>query len=166
MNEDVKYVYLNWEHIETACQKIYSQMVKDNYKPDCIIGLSRGGVVPARLFSDYFDVVEDVFSLDVKMYIGIKSALEEAIIRPFHDSFHDDVKGKNILVVDDIWDSGITMKAVLRYLKKENLTTTTLYWNSKVKDRPDYFAATTDEGSWTVFPWEKEETKRELAKGL
>ena len=160
--DDINYEYLSWWDIDDACSEIYSQMLLNKYTPDCIIGLSRGGVIPSRIFSDYFDVVEYFFSLDVKLYNGIRSTTGKAVIRPFHG----DVKGKRILVVDDIWDSGMTMKAVLEYLKGEDITTATLYWNSKVKDKPNYYANITKEGAWIVFPWEKEETKREMAKGL
>ena len=158
---DINYRYLSWYDVEDACFSIcHTEMYKDKYKPDCIIGLSRGGIIPARLFSDYFDVVEDVFSMDVKAYQGIKDVMEEAVIRPFHD----DVKGKNILVVDDIWDSGMTMRAVLKYLKGESVTTATLFWNSKVKDKPNYYAEVAKEGEWVVFPWEKQETLRKTLK--
>jgi len=153
--EDIIYKYLTWNDIELACLNIYDQMVKNKYKPDCIIGLSRGGVIPGRLFSDYFDVVEYFFSLDVKMYTGIKKTMEEAIIRPFHE----EIKGK-CLVVDDIWDSGMTMRAVLEYLKGKDITTATLYWNGKIKDRPDYYCHETKCYEWISFPWEKFETDR------
>ena len=157
---DINYDFLSWANMEGLCADIHFQMILKKYKPDCIIGLSRGGIVPARLFSDYFDVVEDVFSLDIKMYTGIKSVMEEAVIRPFHD----DVKGKKILIVDDIWDSGMTMRAVLKYLQGEDLTTATLYKNPKVVDGPNYYGTLSKEGTWVVFPWEKEETKREMLR--
>jgi hypothetical protein len=50
------------------------------YKPDCIIGLLRGGVVPARIFADYYNIVLDFFALDVKLYNGIDERREKPLI--------------------------------------------------------------------------------------
>lgn len=144
---------LNWSDIQVACLHIYDNMRDIGFKPNAIIGLLRGGVIPARMFSDFFDIMMDFYAIDVKLYTGIGKKNDQPIIKPFHI----DIRGKNILVIDDIWDSGKTMEAVLEELKGENVTTATLYWKESAKGKPNYYYETAKDNEWIVFPWEKYE---------
>jgi len=136
-------------------------MYEKKYRPQCVIGLLRGGIVPARIFSDYFDILLDFYALDVKLYDGINKRRDEPTVK----AFNGDVKDKSILIVDDIWDSGKTMKAVLNTLEGEDITTATLFWKEKADKKPDYYAKVAKKNEWIVFPWERDEFRRELIKG-
>jgi len=161
MKNNIVFRHLTWGDIERYCLMMYADMVKDNYHPDCIIGLLRGGIVPARIFSDCFDILLDFFALDVKLYEGINKRKEKPIIGPFS---LDSIKGKSILVTDDILDSGKTMNAVLDYLKGEKVTTATLLWKETAKFKPNYYADIAKSNEWIVFPFERFEFKREMDK--
>ena len=150
--------FVGWEDVENSCLSIYSQMCSLKYKPDAIIALFRGGVIPGRIFSDYFNILLDFFALDVKMYENMEIAKDAPYVKPFYG----DVKGKKILVVDDIWDTGLTMKAVLDYLGKEDVTTATLFWKETAKEKPTYYANVAKENTWIVYPWERYEFYREI----
>jgi hypoxanthine phosphoribosyltransferase len=159
---DTVHIFLTWQDVEEACIKIHKEMEKDGYVPESIVALLRGGVVPARIFSDYFNILLDFFALDVKLYDGINNRREKPDIK----EFYGDVKGKEALVVDDIWDSGKTMDAVLVYLDEKNekatlIKTATLCWKETAKGKPDYCAMTVKENEWIVFPWERQEFFRE-----
>jgi hypoxanthine phosphoribosyltransferase len=145
--------FISWEDVEEDCLTIYANMRKDNYTPDVILGLLRGGVVPSRIFLDLHQSLLDFCSIDVKLYDGINLRGPSPKIR----SFIDDIKGKKILIVDDIWDSGKTMNAVLEYLKGYDITTATLYWREKASQKPNYYSKIAPEGEWQIFPWEKYE---------
>ena len=158
MNPNFKFI--SWNDLEYYCDKIYTQMLKDDCKPDCIIGLLRGGIVPARIFSDHFNILIDFFALDVKLYTGVNRRMEKAKIK----AFDGDVKGK-ILVVDDIYDSGKTMEVVLEHLKGKEVTTATIFWKESAKNKPDYYAEVAKENEWIVFPFEMAEFNREKVHG-
>jgi len=153
---DITYRYLSWGDIEKACLSIYANMCRDNYAPDVILGLLRGGVVPSRIFLDFYQITIDFCSIDVKLYDGINLKKPSPKIKSF---LNDDIEGKKVLVVDDIWDSGKTMKAVLDYLKNHNtqVTTATLYFKETEVGQPDYYANVVPKEEWLVFPWEKYE---------
>jgi len=158
MPKDIQFTHLSWDDMEKNCLSICSQMSYNNYKPETIIGLLRGGIVPARIFSDFYNILLDFFALDVKLYNGVNSRNEVPSIK----AFYGDVKGKNILVVDDIWDSGRTMSAVLDSLDCENVKTATLYWKETALDQPDYYGGVAKHNEWIVFPWERYEFWREM----
>jgi len=151
--EQPNYRFVTWQEIENASLSIYAKMLQNNYKPQSIIGLLRGGIVPARIFSDFFDILLDFFALDIKLYTGINERNDEPSIK----SFCGDVKDTKILIIDDIWDSGKTMEGVLNYLGDEDITTATLFWKETAKGRPTYYAETVKENTWIVFPWENYE---------
>jgi hypothetical protein len=133
-------------------------MVQDGYRPQALVGLLRGGVIPARIFSDCFDILLDFSALDVKLYTGINERMDEAVVGPFMG----DVQGKSILVIDDIWDSGKTMEAVLEHLCNEDVKTATLVWKDTAPRQPDYFDRVAKDGEWIVFPWETYEFQRQI----
>jgi hypoxanthine phosphoribosyltransferase len=135
-------------------------MVDDGYVPDAIVALLRGGVVPGRIFSDFFDILLDFFALDVKLYDGIGKRKKAPVIK----AFYGDIKNKKVLVVDDIWDSGKTMEAVLYNMRGEDITTATLFWKETAKCKPNYYADTVKENEWIIFPWEFCEFERLIKK--
>lgn len=161
---DKQYKFLSWHDIDELCLSLYAQMLKDNYAPSAIIGLLRGGVVPSRVLADYFGIVLDFFALDVKMYDKIGVRKEEPVIR--YAFKHKDIDGKKILVADDIWDSGLTMKAVMEHFEGKDVATATLLWRKDAAEKPNYYAEVVEKDIWCVFPWEQFEFKREATEKL
>ena len=152
----MNYKFVSWGRHEAICYSIIDKMVSDGYKPDCIIGLLRGGVIPARIFSDYFDIILDFYAIDVKSTNGVNKYMSEAVVREFNiKNFHC----KNILVIDDIWDTGKTMNAILKELKGEKVTTATLYWKNFAVGRPSYYEMTEESNEWIY-------TKEDALKNL
>ena len=157
--DKIKFRHVTWADFDYYCHDIYIQMLAKKYKPECIIGLLRGGIIPARIFSDYFDISLDFFALDVKLYDGINKAKERPVLGPFS---LEAIRGKRILITDDILDSGRTMNAVLEYLKGEDVTTATLFWKETAERKPDYYSEIARKNTWINFPWEHFELEREL----
>jgi hypoxanthine phosphoribosyltransferase len=136
-----------------------------DWQPEAIIGLSRGGIVPARYMADVLGIRSDFFSLDVKRY---SDNLGETPSAPEIRNFNDDVRGKKCLIVDDIWDSGETMAAVLEVMKGEDVKTATIYIrelsDGSREDFPDFSQVIAEKDTWIVFPWEKREFRRQVSK--
>ncbi len=169
----MKYLHLSWEDIENSCLNIYSKIKQDEYKPDIIIGCMWGGIIPTRLFVDLFDMDREKIKLVyASLYKGIDKRKDEVSIQPFYEK--NDILNKNLLVLDDIFDTGKTMKAVLKHLKECccNVRVATLvvrvpvntidYGNQFGADNfPNYFDRIVRE-EWTKFPWERYEFWREI----
>ena len=96
----MKKVYLNWTHIKNYVHEILHQIAKTSWRPDYVVGISRGGLLPAVMISQYFNIPMKPLQVSLRDNIETVSDLGMA-----DDAFG----GKNILVVDDINDSGATI---------------------------------------------------------
>lgn len=147
--------YVDCEKIQAMCKELSMIIKNDNYQPDLLIGLARGGLQPLGFLAGEKQLnLRNVVTIALTSYEGMK---QEGIkvIMPLH--IEDYAKYKSILIVDDIVDSGKTMtyiKTLLEdQLKESTIKSAVLYYKPKTsKIKPDYYVQETDE--WIVFPWE------------
>ncbi len=155
----LKLLILSWNDIYNKCLELAERIINDNFVIDFIIAISRGGLIPARILADIFDIHEIVV-IKAKYYTDINKRLEKPLISIDIDISKFD--NKNMLIVDDIVDTGITFSTLINKLKPYNVKTLTLYKKSYSIFTPDYFIDTTDK--WVVFPWDIAEALRSLIK--
>jgi len=158
MNDNIKFQFVNWVDVVGLCNSIYEKMVADCYKPDIIVGLLRGGIIPARILCDLLGNDVNLFTIDIKLYNGIGERSEKPIIQKFEE---DLIRGKKICIVDDVIDSYVTMNAILNHLSGENIKTATLHCKKSSKIRSDYYGEIVDDDKWLVYEWERHEFARE-----
>jgi len=120
-------------------------------KPDAIVAIARGGLTLSHHLAEIFDIRE-VFSINAISYD--KTQKKEKI-----DIFNiPNLHGfKNILITDDISDSGDTFIEVLKILKTKypdlNFKTLSIFYKPTSKFKPDFYFHQTDE--WIKFFWER-----------
>jgi hypoxanthine phosphoribosyltransferase len=93
----------------------------------------------------------------VKSYEGIAQRRTPKIV----STLTEEIKGKNILVVDDLVDQGDTMEKVRQYLNGQNprlLEAAVLFKKPWSKIEPEYYLEVVDK--WVVFPFELGEVNR------
>lgn len=145
---------INWESALDYCQRLAESI---DFKPDMIIGISRGGLVPARIMSDILGV-RDVAVIGIRFYTGIGKTGEEPSIT---QDISLDIRGKRILLVDDVSDSGKSLAFAVEHLKDaKEIRTATLHYKPGSAYKPDYYISTTR--AWIVYPWEVHEMERRL----
>ena len=130
----VKKVYVEWEDLERDIDKIVSQVKEVDY----VVGIPRGGLIIAVMISHRLGIKH--------MTVDHLEKLEE---------FNLDIDKKRILIVDDISDSGQTLK---RY-KKEGYTTATLDVRNSTVTLPDFYSNWIENADWIVYPWERKDSK-------
>ncbi len=163
--EPKKFLAVSWREIEEGCLQIAERIREDGERIDLIVGVLRGGWVPARLLSDYLGV-DRIGAVEVKFYRGIGDRMERPVItQPLVVDAHD----KTVLVVDDVADTGKTLNIVTSFLSlygPRKILTATIYVKPWSIIRPDYYAYETD--AWIIFPWDRGETIEELVtkKGM
>ena len=174
-------VYYKESTVKSWIHEIIRSMNADGWKPDYIVGLTRGGLVPAVMLSHYLEVPMHTLKVSLRDddvgpesnlwmaedAFGYQGTLQE------DGSFDYADQAKNILIVDDINDTGAT----LNWIKEDwssgcfpsderwdnvwgnNVRTAVLINNdaSNFKD-VDYIGLNInklEEPIWCVFPWEE-----------
>lgn len=160
----MKKIYYSWQDVERQTQEILRQIQRDAWLPDYVVGLTRGGLVPANLISQYLEV--PMHTLRVSLRDGDNP---ESNLWMSEDAYHE----KKILIVDDINDSGATLNWIKQDWEDSGLPGRSQWnaiWNSSVrvavlcdneastsKLKINYSAVDlnkAEEDCWIVFPWE------------
>jgi hypoxanthine phosphoribosyltransferase len=156
----------NWEFEIPTWEKIYELLLnlathirKTGFKPDIIVGIARGGLLPACILTDLLETPE-LANVKVQFYLSVAETKGEPVIT---QPVSAQVKGKKVLVVDDVADTGKSLALVREHLKKEGTTdvkTATIYYKPWSALIPDWFEKKTSR--WIIFPWERKETVRRI----
>jgi len=163
-------IYLTWQDVEHHTQEILRQIHADAWRPDYVVGFTRGGLVPANLISQYLGCRMETLKVSLRDDTECESNLWMA-----EDAFgHEMERPKNILIVDDINDTGAT----LNYIREDwpsgcfpDNPRWTKVWGSNVRvavlvdnessksEVPISYSAVdinkAEQDSWIVFPWEE-----------
>lgn len=163
MNKTVEFETPSWEQFYWLCLELADRMRDDGYEPELMIGIIRGGLVPLRILSDEFGDA-DLTTMRIMFYEDVKKTMTEPKIiqRPAVP-----VKGRRVLIVDDVADTGSSLITANNFLKENGVSevkVATVYHKPWSKFRPDYFVKTTEK--WIIFPHEKREAILTLSKKM
>lgn len=154
-----KYEVPSWNFIYELCIQVANQVRHSGYKPDLLVAVSRGGWIPGRVLSDLLEN-PNIATIKVEYYVDIyKTHTKPKITQPLPI----EVKGKKILLVDDIADSGKSLKLVKEHLAEQGAAEVkicTLYYKPWSILTPDFFVRRTD--AWVCFPHEIFETVKKI----
>jgi len=141
--------YYSWEHFHVLVNEIKKQV---ETIPDIIVSIGKGGSIPGVILAERYGVNN--------LNIGLKSydkqdrgKIEEYQSLPYNESLKD----MNILLVDDIADSGSTFTYTLNKLKGyfcDKVQTASVFYKPCSKFKPDYIGLEVDADTWIVQPWE------------
>ncbi|KON30165.1 hypothetical protein AC480_01730 [miscellaneous Crenarchaeota group archaeon SMTZ1-55] len=162
MQEKLKFETVDWEQVYGLLLELADKIKEMGFKPDVIVGVSRGGWLPARVLSDLLDN-PTLANIRVGFYVDVyKTVSEPVITQPVSVS----VKDKQVLVVDDITDTGKSLQLVWENLMTEakDVKSVTLYHKAWSCFTPDLYARETD--AWIIFPWEYYETVKKVGSRL
>lgn len=156
----MKYISPSWDHIHILSVRVAKKILKSSFQPEVIVGIFRGGWVAAKLISDTLGVY-DLASIEIKFYVGVGETSKKPVLTV---PLLKDVRGKNVLVVDDVADTGRTLQLAIETVNlygPKTLRSATLYLKPRSIITPDYYGEVTD--AWIIFPWEIREVLEELA---
>ena len=173
----IKKHYYSWTDIENMCISIVNQMYKDHWRPDYIVGITRGGNVPATIISNMTGIRCESIKVSLRDDSKLESntwMAEDAL------GLNDGTQAtggplyKKILIVDDINDTGATFNWIKKDWQQSCLPEQDDAWKAVWRDNV-HFAVLTDnlsskfdqcvnyacdtvnkaeEDVWLVYPWE------------
>ncbi|MEO1954795.1 MAG: phosphoribosyltransferase family protein [Campylobacterales bacterium] len=142
--------YYSYEHFKQDTNKLINTL--NSLEIESIVAIARGGLMLSHAISEGLDV-RDVQSLKTELYDGSK---KRDCITIQNNCIFKDVK--KVLIVDDISDSGETLKAVIDELKQKHpdieFISATLFFKRTSIYEPDFWINDADE--WIEFFWEKD----------
>ena len=146
---------LSWEQTEEAVDQLANRIKISGFKPDYVIGITTGGLIPLYFLAKKLDV-DSILTVSATSYEGDEQKTLRITYLP-----EIDLRGKRVLLVDEIADTGNSLKAVSdavvsKYGVGELKTATLAVNKDRCKFYPDYYVLT-EQGEWLVFPWEKED---------
>jgi hypoxanthine phosphoribosyltransferase len=143
--------YYSWSEFDSDVLDLFKQIDDSGWIPDYIVGVKRGGLVPAIKLSHCFHRPMIMMSCQLRDNNNTEVRLYEVEEIP---------KDKNILIVDDICDSGATFRKIMVefYVRgHKSVRTCSLFYNTKQPFVVDYSIRNLDRSKnkeWIVFPWE------------
>jgi hypoxanthine phosphoribosyltransferase len=147
---------LTYEVFGVAVRELATQISRSGFRPDVVIAVARGGLVPAGALS-YALGTKATGTLNVEFYTGVEQTLPEPVVlEPFLDT--NAMKGKRLLVVDDVADSGRTLALVMALMSEHGAQTQSavLYTKPLSVVVPTYSWRHTDK--WVTFPWSAQDS--------
>ncbi|MEA5054320.1 MAG: phosphoribosyltransferase [Propionicimonas sp.] len=146
---------LTWDGFGVAARELARQVVDSGYRPDQILSITRGGMLPAGTIS-YAMGIKNLHIINVEFYTGVDERLPMPVfLPPVPASVH--LSGQKVLIIDDVADTGETLRLVRDFAAEHVAETRTavLYEKSQSVVKCDYVWKRTDE--WISFPWSAEE---------
>lgn len=151
--EDI--IKFSWQQIDELAEKLVNTIRASRFKPDYLVGITVGGLVPLVLLAKGLDI-NNVITVSANSYDGNKRKALNITYLP-----KIDLSNKKILLVDEIVGTGETLKQISRILVDDyrvGMLKTAVMVVSKEECtfQPDF--SVLEVNKWIVFPWERKES--------
>ena len=158
---------IDWKEYNLITEKLAIQIHKSGFKPDILIGIMRGGAPIIDVLSRIFKLKCAYLAVESYSGKGIEDKQGELVFSREMSSTVQDMKG-NILLCDDLSDTGVTLNKSIQWLKKypplkgkiKSIKTAVLWKKAKSSFTPDFCAITLKNNPWIVQPFERYEEIR------
>lgn len=142
---------LSWAEVHKYSKSLARAVQKSGFRPDCLVGITVGGLVPLALVADALKT-KDVATISARSYDKKRQGKLLVTALP-----KIDLRGKRVLLIDEIADRGTTLRHLSTLLKRrfktKEVKTAVLVVNTEhCEFKPDFYVLGTH--VWIVFPWD------------
>jgi hypoxanthine phosphoribosyltransferase len=145
---------MTWNHLGEAARHLAEAIVASGWHPDIVLAIARGGLLPGGAVA-YALGVKNSCAMNVEFYTDVDQRLDVPLILPPAPELID-LGDSNMLIVDDVADTGRTLEVVQEFCvgKVAEVRTAVLYEKPQSVVKCDYVWRQTDR--WIDFPWSSE----------
>ena len=164
--DDFKCTITNWDYIYDLCREVSDDVKTAEFEPDVVVALARGGWFAGRCICDFLGL-DDLTSLKMEHYVGTAQKSGEPTVR--YPMPEGSVEGKDVLIIDDIADTGGSIRRAEEYVEERNpgeVRTATLQLLGTSEFQPDFVGERLEEWTWVVYPWNFIEDMVDLVSGV
>jgi hypoxanthine phosphoribosyltransferase len=166
MVEPINCRFVSWQEIVEWTRSLADKVMDSKYNPKMLLAIARSGFVPGRLMSDFMGNPQ-LYALKVEHWLDTTAEHTEDAVIPHRAQLP--VDGKEVLVIDDLVDTGRSAVHTIKYCKdqgaKEVKLAVMLYLTGS-ELKPDFFTIRQEEWFWFVFTWNRTEDLRNLSLKL
>jgi len=162
MVEPIKCQFVDFNEIYDMSKQLAFKVTESGYEPDLLLAIARSGFVPGRLMSDFMGN-SNLYALKVEHWLDTTAEHQEDAIIPVRSPLP--VKGKRVLVIDDIVDTGRSAIQTLKYIKDlgaKDVKSAVMLYLTGSEYEPDYYAVKQSEWVWFIWFWNRFEDLRNL----
>jgi hypoxanthine phosphoribosyltransferase len=162
--------YIAYNDIHKICAQTANKIIESGFKPDLLLAIGGGGFIPARILRTFLKV--PIKSVSMELYNDVTDEIgEHVIIKQWIDE--SDIKDKNILVVDEVDDTRMTLYSCVEKLRQFSPKTVAAFvvfnklkkktkgghWDDKSVPPTNvnvdhYWPGESVADVWLVYPWE------------
>lgn len=142
---------LTWESFGVAGRQLAEQVAEDDFAPDLILAIARGGLFVAGVLG-YALNVKNLYVMNVEFYTGVDERLDMPVMLPPVPNVVD-LAGAKVLVADDVADTGGTLELVRNFCVDHvaEVRCAVVYQKPHSTVDCEYVWRRTD--LWIEFPW-------------
>lgn len=144
--------FVSWNLLHEYGFRLSEKILKQGLEPNCIVSISRGGHVVSRILSDCLNL--PIYNISIQSYTDLNRTK-----LTMSQKLGVSMQGMKVLLVDEIVDSGMSLKRGLSHLKRakaKTISTVSLHAKPWADPQPDITVSVTDK--WVVYPYEVRET--------
>ena len=154
---------ISWEEYHKKTEQLAVKVYDDGWKFNQVVCIAKGGMRVGDVFARIFNVPLAILSVESYKGEGMKN--KRGAITFSRDLAKTSPNiGSKVLLVDDLADSGITLKKSIDWLEHfygfyfdEPVRTAVLFYKALSKFKPTYHVDYLEDSPWLVMPFEKYE---------
>jgi len=143
---------ISWDEAYHLSRKLAKAVKSYGFHPDLVVAIGRGGYVPARIVCDFL-LHSLLTSIKIEHWDIAACKRSEASVR---FPLAVDVRDQKILIIDDVTDTGDTLRIAIDYIKSQgasDIKTAVMQHKTTSALEPDFYADLITDWRWIIYPW-------------
>ena len=158
-------IWYTYDDIHRTVKHIAQKINEAGVKYDAMIAIGGGGFIPARMLRTFLDI--PIYAVTTAYYLNETDSQTTDAVQKIQwlDPIPTELQGKNVLVVDEVDDSRVTLQFCLEQLQQEDFASMGVaVLHEKIKAKkgilpPDiaYFSGLVTPDWWINYPWDADD---------
>lgn len=153
--------YLSYVHIHETLKDLAGRIQASGFDPDVMVAIGSGGYIPARILKTFLG--RPIFAVGISYYGSDKTPGDRPRTIQWIDEVEKKLKGRKILLVDEVDDSRVTLEyCLLELMRHQPAEIAVAVLHNKLKEKrgrfPEgvtkYFVGEELSDQWIVYPWD------------